>query len=183
MSDSFPDYYRVLEVDRRASSEALKQAYLRLMRFYYPDFNLGRPAPAQQFALEKTKALNEAWEWLSERRVAYDELLNEWEREEITAKARALGIIPDTVEAPPPPPPPLAPNRQGRETDIADLIQIAGFEVVDKRQIGGALWVVGGREHKAYFDEWRKKGYDFVHGSGGKSTRNRPAWWLRPTTQ
>lgn len=180
MSGGLPDYYQVLEQEPTASVEDLKRAYLDLQKFYYPDLNTNKAAAAQQIAKNKAQQLNEAWHWLGdpERRALYDALLAEWEYEETLLKAKALGIIPAGAPEGAPPPPA---GKPGPITDIAVRIRIDGFEVVDKRKQGGSLWVVGMQDLKAYFDEWRNQGYDFVSTGGVKSTKNRPAWWLRKT--
>jgi molecular chaperone DnaJ len=62
------DYYEVLGVSRGASPEEIKRAYRRLVREYHPDVNKSPEAA------EKFKAINEAYEVLSdpEKRAAYD---------------------------------------------------------------------------------------------------------------
>lgn len=64
-----PDHYGRLEVERGATSEAIRQAYRRLSRKYHPDLN-----PGSEEALERTMEINEAYEVLGdpERRAAYD---------------------------------------------------------------------------------------------------------------
>jgi hypothetical protein len=63
--------------------------------------------------------------------------------------------------------------------DLVGYLTEKGLEIIDKRKVGGALWVVGGwelnevlfplKEHKIYFRFTKK---------GGRSTKNRPAWFL-----
>ena len=67
--DASMDYYAVLGVSSAASSEAIKKAYRRLIKQYHPDLN-----PGSQEALDKTKALNQAYDVLGkpERRREYD---------------------------------------------------------------------------------------------------------------
>ena len=67
--DAGVDHYAVLGVSSTASAEAIKKAYRRLIKQYHPDLN-----PGSQEALEKTKALNRAYDVLSnaERRREYD---------------------------------------------------------------------------------------------------------------
>ncbi|MDQ7038021.1 MAG: J domain-containing protein [Aquificota bacterium] len=71
MRSSIKDYYRILGVDRNATTEEIKRAYRRLARLYHPDRN---PDPSAE---EKFKEINEAYHVLSdeERRREYDRIL------------------------------------------------------------------------------------------------------------
>jgi molecular chaperone DnaJ len=64
------DYYRILEVERSANEEELKDAYLKLARKYHPDFNPGDEKTAEA----KFKEVTEAYEVLRdpEKRSRYD---------------------------------------------------------------------------------------------------------------
>ena len=55
------DYYQVLEVDKNATPQAIKEAYRRLAFQYHPDRNRGNPS-----AVEKMKEINEAYAVLSD---------------------------------------------------------------------------------------------------------------------
>jgi DnaJ-class molecular chaperone len=57
------DYYQVLDVDREASPQKIKEAYRKLAFQYHPDRNKGNPE-----AVEKMKGLNEAYAVLSDPR-------------------------------------------------------------------------------------------------------------------
>ena len=63
------DYYQILDVDREASPEKIKEAYRRLAFQYHPDRNRETPS-----AVEKMKELNEAYAVLSDpkKRMDYD---------------------------------------------------------------------------------------------------------------
>lgn len=72
------DYYKILEVNNSASTEIINKVYKILAKKYHPDTNPDN----KEFAEEKFKELNEAYEILSdeEKRKEYDmqlELLNE----------------------------------------------------------------------------------------------------------
>lgn len=79
------DYYKVLEVDKSATSADIKKAYRRLARKYHPDVN-----PDNQEAARKFKEINEANEVLSdpENRKKYDEFGKDWKHADEIKKAR-----------------------------------------------------------------------------------------------
>lgn len=71
----FIDYYKILEVDKKATEEEIKKAYRKLARKYHPDVN-----PNNSEALKKFKEINEANEVLSnpENRKKYDKHGKDW---------------------------------------------------------------------------------------------------------
>ncbi len=71
----YKDYYKILGIDKKASSEDIKKAYRKLAIKYHPDKN-----PDDKKAEEKFKEANEANEVLSdpEKRTKYDELGENW---------------------------------------------------------------------------------------------------------
>jgi curved DNA-binding protein CbpA/membrane protein implicated in regulation of membrane protease activity len=54
------DYYSILEVDNKATPEALRASYRRLAKLYHPDKNPGDPSSEERF-----KSVNDAYEVLS----------------------------------------------------------------------------------------------------------------------
>lgn len=72
------NYYKILEVDRDASSEVIEKAYKALAKKYHPDL---QEANMKQKAEEKLKVINEAYEILSnpDSRAKYDETLKQSE--------------------------------------------------------------------------------------------------------
>lgn len=74
MSVKFEDYYKTLDVDRKASADEIKRAYRKLARKYHPDVNKEDDAQA------KFAKINEAYEVLSdpEKRSKYDTLGENW---------------------------------------------------------------------------------------------------------
>ena len=81
----FIDYYSVLGVDKKASTDQIKKAYRKLARKYHPDLN-----PNDQEAEKKFKRVNEANEVLSdpEKRKKYDEYGKDWQHAEEFEKAK-----------------------------------------------------------------------------------------------
>ena len=56
----------------------------------------------------------------------------------------------------------------------------AGFEVVDQRKSGGALWVIGDKQQLAPFVEKASQLFGISGGySSGKATKYRPAWYTK----
>lgn len=70
------NYYEILEVDKKASSEIIKKSYSTLAKKYHPDL---QPEDMKQGAEDKLKQINEAYEVLSdsEKRANYDTSLSE----------------------------------------------------------------------------------------------------------
>lgn len=71
----FKNYYEILGVDKKATTEEIKKAYRKLAKQYHPDKN-----PGDKAAEEKFKEITEANEVLSnsEKRQKYDNLANNY---------------------------------------------------------------------------------------------------------
>ncbi len=82
---AFIDYYQILGVDKKASSEEIKKAYRKLARKYHPDVN-----PNDTEAHKKFQQINEANEVLSdsEKRKKYDEYGEHWSHADDFEKAK-----------------------------------------------------------------------------------------------
>ena len=72
----FVDYYRILGIDKTATSKDIKNAYRKLARKYHPDLN-----PNNMDAKKNFQLVNEANEVLSdpEKRKKYDEYGENWQ--------------------------------------------------------------------------------------------------------
>lgn len=67
----YKDYYKILGVDRKASTDDIRSAYRKLAMKYHPDKN-----PGDKKAEDKFKDINEAYQVLSDdqKRARYDQL-------------------------------------------------------------------------------------------------------------
>lgn len=72
---AFIDYYKVLEIDKKATDAEIKKAFRKLARKYHPDIN-----PNDKDAEKKFKEINEANEVLgnAEKRKKYDAYGQNW---------------------------------------------------------------------------------------------------------
>lgn len=73
---AFIDYYKLLEIDKTATTDQIKKAYRKLARKYHPDVN-----PNDEEAHKKFQQINEANEVLSdpEKRKKYDSYGENWQ--------------------------------------------------------------------------------------------------------
>jgi molecular chaperone DnaJ len=78
------DYYRILGLTRSAGDRDIKQSYRTLARRFHPDVN-----PGNKSAEERFKAINEAYEVLSdpEKRRKYDKYGDQWQDADHLAEA------------------------------------------------------------------------------------------------
>jgi very-short-patch-repair endonuclease len=71
-------------------------------------------------------------------------------------------------------------NNSNKKIDIVPLLKQKGYEVIDKREKGGAIWVVGGKELENELRSYHKYNYYFTFApNGGTATKQRPAWFVR----
>jgi molecular chaperone DnaJ len=75
----YKDYYKILGVDKNASTKDIKKSYRQLARQFHPDVN-----PGDKAAEGKFREINEAYEVLkdSDKRKKYDEFGQYWEQAE-----------------------------------------------------------------------------------------------------
>jgi curved DNA-binding protein len=81
----FIDYYKVLGLEKTASTEDIKKAYRKLARKYHPDLN-----PNDKESNKKFQQINEANEVLSDpdKRKKYDQYGKDWEHADAFEQAR-----------------------------------------------------------------------------------------------
>lgn len=61
---------------------------------------------------------------------------------------------------------------------LSGLLSEAGIEIIDKRNVGGLLWIIGGRELEPLAQRCREIGVNFnFKAGGGKVCKGRDAWW------
>lgn len=74
MAAQYQDYYQILQVDRKASTDDIQRAYRKLAREYHPDVNKTPDAE------KKFKQISEAYEVLKDeqKRKLYDQLGSNW---------------------------------------------------------------------------------------------------------
>ncbi|MBR5901820.1 AAA family ATPase [bacterium] len=66
------------------------------------------------------------------------------------------------------------------ENDVIKMLRRSNIKYIDKRPVGGLLWIVGGYELKPFVDQCRKIGVYFKYAkNGGKQTGHKPAWWAK----
>lgn len=80
----FIDYYKILEIDKNANAQTIKNAYRKLARKYHPDLN-----PNDKDSKQKFQQINEANEVLSdpEKRKKYDQYGKDWKHADEFEKA------------------------------------------------------------------------------------------------
>ncbi|HWI50617.1 MAG TPA: AAA domain-containing protein, partial [Symbiobacteriaceae bacterium] len=74
----------------------------------------------------------------------------------------------------------LFPQPVASESTVVRFLQQLGTEYVDKRPIGGALWIVGGTELQPLVEKFRTIGVEFSFApAGGRATAHRSAWFTK----
>lgn len=97
MAIEYKDYYAALGVAKSASPEELKAAYRRLAKEHHPDLH---PEKDKSRAAEKFKAINEAYEVLSDpkKKARYDEIGPGWDSQQAPGPAPERGYEPGGFE-------------------------------------------------------------------------------------
>ncbi len=66
-----------------------------------------------------------------------------------------------------------------QKPDIQAVLKEKGIAYIDKREHGGALWVVGGHELDDLMAELKGMGFKFCFSEkGGRVSKNQPAWFI-----
>lgn len=71
-------------------------------------------------------------------------------------------------------------SERTHEPDIIKLVKSLELKYVDKRNSGGALWVIGGRELTSVMKKLSNSGFRFrFKEGGGRSSGYKDAWWYK----
>ncbi|MBP3879312.1 MAG: hypothetical protein J6D46_03250, partial [Lachnospiraceae bacterium] len=71
-------------------------------------------------------------------------------------------------------------DRSSRLAELFSQLAAANAEVVDKRDNGGALWVIGDKSLKPIMQSFADLGVHFTYkAGGGKASNHRDGWWVR----
>jgi curved DNA-binding protein len=134
---AFIDYYKILEVDKKATEADIKKAYRKMARKYHPDLN-----PNDKEAERKFKEINEANEVLShaENRKKYDEYGENWQHAEQYEQAKQQGQY----------------SRGGQQDGFGGFSGGGDFSDFFESMFGGRASGGGGRQRNTQF-----KGQDF----------------------
>ncbi|MFV5689387.1 DnaJ C-terminal domain-containing protein [Flavobacterium sp. ZT3R25] len=134
---AFIDYYKILEVDKKATEADIKKAYRKMARKYHPDLN-----PNDKEAERKFKEINEANEVLShaENRKKYDEYGENWQHAEQYEQAKQQGHY----------------SRGGQQDGFGGFSGGGDFSDFFESMFGGRASGGGGRGRSAQY-----KGQDF----------------------
>lgn len=67
-----------------------------------------------------------------------------------------------------------------RPTSLVEFFKIHGCEIIDKRELGGALWVIGTKDELTSITKEAEKLFA-VHGyfGSGRATSYKEAWWTK----
>lgn len=64
---------------------------------------------------------------------------------------------------------------------IIQALEEKGLHPIDRREKGGCIWVIGGRELNGLMSEMQQRGASFrFKKGGGNATKGKDGWWLRP---
>lgn len=67
-----------------------------------------------------------------------------------------------------------------QKPDIQVVLKEKGIAYIDKREHGGALWIIGDHELDDTISELKSLGFRFFFSEkGGRVTKNKPGWYLR----
>jgi hypothetical protein len=90
---------------------------------------------------------------------------------------RAPGVVATPAIVTPPRSVPTAPAQPGGRAAATGGFR---YEAIDKRNVGGCLWIVDSPAARIYVAEANAEGAAFVYAQeGGRATDGRPAWWTK----
>jgi hypothetical protein len=72
------------------------------------------------------------------------------------------------------------PEQPAGDDDLLRLLAAEPVEAIDRRAVGGALWVIGGPELGELMDRLAARSFRFTFAAeGGRATKHRSAWWTK----
>jgi hypothetical protein len=74
-------------------------------------------------------------------------------------------------------------KQTGAESELVTFLKSKGIEVIDKRDKGGALWMVGDKSLDPIVQETKRKfgALWIFKAEGGMATERRPSWYTKST--
>ena len=97
---------------------------------------------------------------------------NASKQEESSVRAASGTITKDTIS-----------KQTGAESELVTFLKSKGIEVIDKRDKGGALWMVGDKSLDPIVQETKRKfgALWIFKAEGGMATKRRPSWYTKST--
>ncbi len=70
-------------------------------------------------------------------------------------------------------------SAEAHKPDIRSILDEKGIQYIDKREHGGALWIIGGHELDELMAELKNQGFRFFFSEkGGRTTKNQSGWFI-----
>lgn len=64
--------------------------------------------------------------------------------------------------------------------ELINILRINNFEIIDKRDKGGVIWIVGSKEVEDLLNILELKNIKVVFTpNGGRASKRRPAWYIK----
>lgn len=118
----------------------------------------------REFYFNRIKAMESLWERLEELRIESNHDSSQTQEKDTNLEASVIQVDNSTRDS----------------CGIKDALTNKGLIMIDKRNIGGRLWVVGGPELDQIFKGFEKEGIHFAFTeNGSRTTKHLPGWYLK----